>query len=112
MLDYISVEVGALGTNCYVVYDKETLDGIVVDPGGETEEIQEAIEEYDLNIIATVNTHGHSDHIWGNGELGYPVWIHKFDEECLNDPMKNLSIIGGINVSSPPADRLLIEGDI
>lgn len=111
--------VGLLGTNCYLVACEKTLNAMVIDPGfrgGEGEKILEEIDRQDLRIKFIVNTHGHMDHISGNGMLkqatGAEILIHKNDASMLVDPRKNLSRMLGLTVISPPADRLLSEGDI
>jgi hydroxyacylglutathione hydrolase len=63
-----------------------------------------------------VNTHGHPDHTAGNGLLkdatGAPIVIHELDAPKLTDSSKNLSLLFGLRVTSPPADQTLKEGDI
>ena len=61
-------------------------------------------------------THGHVDHIAGNRDLRrvwpeLPILIGTGDAVMLTDPRANLSALGGEAVTSPPADRLLVEGD-
>jgi glyoxylase-like metal-dependent hydrolase (beta-lactamase superfamily II) len=64
-----------------------------------------------------LNTHGHVDHIAGNAALkrafpDAPLLIGAGDAAMLTDPMLNLSGLSGVAVTSPPADRLLVEGDV
>jgi len=63
-----------------------------------------------------VNTHGHVDHIAGNTAVKarWPqirLAIHADDAAKLTSPIRNLSLLMGMNVKSPPADVLLKEGD-
>lgn len=58
--------VGFIQENCYIVYDENTKDAIVIDPGADGEDIAEALEG--LNFIAIIATHGHIDHV---GQVGY-----------------------------------------
>lgn len=86
-------QLGVYGANCYIVSkNKETL---IVDPGGDADEIIEYIENKDLNPIAIILTHGHGDHIGGVEELkekyGIKVYVNDKDEELLLDGEKNLS---------------------
>ena len=110
------IVVGELMVNSYIVAWKETLDAVVIDPGGEAERILDRIQELNLNINAIINTHGHGDHIGGNGEmveaLGKPLMIGRYDAVMLTDSMKNMSAPFGMPATSPPADKLLDEGDV
>ena len=62
-----------------------------------------------------INTHGHIDHIGANARLkqltGAQILIGRQDAEHLLDAGKNLSQFLEQPVTSPPADRLLSEGD-
>jgi len=108
--------VGELMVNAYIVAWKETLDAVIIDPGDEAERILDRIQELNLNINAIINTHGHGDHIGGNGEmvetLKVPLMIGRYDAEMLTDSMKNMSAPFGMPATSPPADKLLDEGDV
>ena len=97
--------VGMLGTNCYVVGDKDSGEAVVIDPGfdskSEAQHILDEIERNGLQIKYIINTHGHPDHNGGNQILKNhshaPILIHEADASMLN---------------GPPADRRLREGDI
>ena len=108
--------VGELMVNCYIVGWRPTKEAVIFDPGGEVERILKQVGSMGLIITDIVNTHGHGDHIWGNGEIievtGKPLMIGRNDAEMLTDPFKNRSAYFGFSISSPPADRLLDEGDI
>ena len=54
--------VGELQENCFILFD-ENKDAFVVDPGGSSENIIEAIDKNELNIKYILLTHGHFDHV-------------------------------------------------
>lgn len=114
-MEVYRLEVMPLGTNCYLAYDENTKDGIVVDPGGSAKDIGEAIDRLGLHIVAVINTHGHWDHIGANDAVktktGAPVYIHEADAEFLTNPAYNISSMMGYSSSVAPADGLLHEGD-
>jgi len=64
-----TVHVGITQTNCYLVGCEETLEGVVIDPGGDPERILQAIEESELTIRYVLNTHCHFDHMGANAEI-------------------------------------------
>ncbi|MDH4223651.1 MAG: MBL fold metallo-hydrolase [candidate division Zixibacteria bacterium] len=107
--------VGELETNCYILGDDETLEGMVIDPGGEIDLIEKAIKQSNLRIKYIVLTHGHGDHIAVLAELksktGAQILIHHLDAEMLSEPEKNLSAFSYNPVFAPKGDRLLEDRD-
>lgn len=114
----VSLTVGPIMENCYIIYDEQSLEGIIVDPGDEAGRILETVHNLNLTIKYIVNTHGHADHIGANKELGEKLQaklaIHADDAAMLTDPQLNLSVAGymGRIITSQPADILLHEKDI
>jgi len=107
--------VGDLMVNCYLVMWKATREAVIIDPGDEPEQIIDFSTKHQAKITAIINTHGHGDHIGGNSRLKTttqaPILIGAKDAPMLTDALKNLSRPFGFDVLSPPADRLLNEGD-
>ena len=56
---------GAYQTNVYLVYDEETKDSFIVDPGYEFNKIYEDIDKLGLHPMYIILTHGHGDHTGG-----------------------------------------------
>jgi hydroxyacylglutathione hydrolase len=112
-MNYQRFELGELGTNCYLVWSGNEVG--VIDPGGMTGEVVMVIESKGLELKWIVNTHGHGDHIFGNGELKEryqaPLFIHEADRAMLISPELNLSVFLGYGFTSPDADRSLREGE-
>ncbi|MEJ5261352.1 MAG: MBL fold metallo-hydrolase [Ignavibacterium sp.] len=69
MLRIKSFEFNPFNENTYVVWDDETKQAAVIDPGCyddfEQEEIKSFIEQEKLNLVLLLNTHCHIDHILG-----------------------------------------------
>ncbi|NQT23282.1 MAG: MBL fold metallo-hydrolase [Candidatus Omnitrophica bacterium] len=111
MLKIETFTVGPIETNCYLDYDSKTKEGLLIDPGAYENQISDFIKKENITVKFTVNTHGHYDHIGGNKKFGYPVFIHEGDAECLVNPIRCLSFLGGVSRPNMSAQRLLKEGD-
>lgn len=104
--------VGPLYTNCYLVHDKTSKEGLLIDPGAYVPEISEYIERHRLKILYTLNTHGHPDHTMADARFGFPVMIHKLDEPYLREPHIDLSYYGGDTSGAIKVKKRLADGDI
>jgi glyoxylase-like metal-dependent hydrolase (beta-lactamase superfamily II) len=103
--------------NTYVVWRSGAHEAVVFDPGLEPEAILDCLREEGLTVSAVLNTHGHADHIAGNGALKgafpeAPLVIGAGDAPLLRDPEANLSALFDLPLTSPPADRTVAEGDV
>lgn len=114
----ISLTVGFLYTNCYIVACERTREALIIDPGFTGDEMHRILSEIrksELCIKYIVNTHGHVDHISGNFNIkratGAILAAHSKDADMLTDPAKNLSTMLGLNVVSPLPDLILQGGE-
>lgn len=103
--------VGPMAVECYLVADLLSKEACLIDPGAEPEKLEKALKKEELSLRYIINTHGHGDHIAANGYFGVPVYIHRLDAGFLTDPKLNLSRHFFFDVVSPPAGRLLEDGD-
>ncbi|MCE5284920.1 MAG: MBL fold metallo-hydrolase [Pelosinus sp.] len=114
-MQIITLQVGPIGTNCYIVYSEHTRQAAVIDPGGNAEDILAELKEQQLTVLAIINTHGHADHIMANTKLREvtqaPLYIHSADAPMLLSARLNLSQFLGMEFTCEPADQLLSEGD-
>lgn len=63
MLNYETLVLGELATNCYLVWDEKTKVGVVVDPADSGELIAEEVDRRGIEIKFVLATHGHFDHV-------------------------------------------------
>lgn len=102
--------------NTYIVRREDRDDCVVIDPGLEPGKIFRYLDDAGLEPAALLITHGHADHIGGNAAMkehwpDCPLVIGALDEPKLSDAWLNLSANFGVELISPPADRLVREGD-
>ncbi len=108
------VVVGPLGVNCFVLGCEATGQGVVVDPGGDVEQILTAIRKRGLSVVSIINTHGHFDHVGGNRQLkaatAAELLIHPADEPMLTRVASVAGMYGLQAENSPAPDRQLEDG--
>lgn len=116
MLEIKKVIVGIASTNCYLAYNSETKEAVVIDPGGEAQKIVDVCEKQGLCVKMILLTHGHFDHIMAVGELKArwkaPVWAWEKENRVLSDDSLNLSDRFESGRVSLQADRWLKDGDV
>lgn len=103
--------------NCTILFDTESKEGVVVDPGGEVERIIEAIEQNGLKIGAIWLTHGHIDHAGGAMDLKDALGVdiigpHEGDRQMLLNLESQAQMFGLADpVRNCTPDRFLAEGE-
>ena len=105
------IAVGELQANCYVLFDPQRSDAVVIDPGAEEPAIRMALSG--RSIAAILLTHGHYDHIGAVAALradGAPVYIHAGDAPMLTNPLYSLAAMFSGKDSQGEADALLKDG--
>ena len=78
------MQVGPIGTNCYILEDDTTGKAAVIDPGDEAGRILQVIKDDGMDVKYILLTHGHYDHTTAVPELHQAlpqaeIYIHKAD---------------------------------
>lgn len=108
-----NIILGAVGTNCLLVMNKETKEMLIIDPGDDPPAINNAVTRFGGNPVAILLTHGHYDHIMAVEALrdlfDTPVYAHRAEQEILKSLSLNMSgsWMKGYTTS---ADHLLADG--
>ena len=110
-----NIVVGPLQVNCFIAYDEDNLEALVVDPGDEAEKIIRLIEARRLKVSSIVCTHAHFDHIGAVRRLkentGAPVIIQKGDFEIYMRAGEQ-AVLWGFHIEQPPEpDVYVVDGD-
>jgi glyoxylase-like metal-dependent hydrolase (beta-lactamase superfamily II) len=113
---YQTVPVTPFQQNCSIVWCDETMEGAVVDPGGELPRLVATAQKLGVTLKQILLTHAHIDHAGGTGtlarELGLPiVGPHEADQFWIDGLPQQSAMFG-----FPPAEtftptRWLHDGD-
>jgi len=115
-LKIVQMPTGELEANCYLVWEDGSTEAVVIDPGGDEDEISAALEKNGLTPAAFLVTHCHCDHIGALGPLKeqYPqavVVVPEPEAAWLQRPTLNLSYFFGHSVTAPGHDRTVADGE-
>lgn len=106
---------GPIQTNCYLIYDDQTRETIVIDPADNAGRIQSVVEENGLKPVVIFLTHGHFDHIGAVSALkqlySIPVCCYEQEEDVMENPERNVSLMFG-NPLSLKADKTVADREI
>lgn len=102
--------------NCTILFDDETMHGVVVDPGGDVAQILAAIKDNGITVEAIWITHGHIDHAGGAEELKQALGVeiigsHEADAPLLSGIEKQAETYGLSGVRNCTPDRFVNEGE-
>ena len=115
-METILVPGGGYASNCYMIFDRLSGEGAVIDPSSDYDAVMSAAGRVDVAVTKILLTHGHFDHILNLRPLrettGAPVYVHADDAACLTDARRSefLSFLGK-NITFSPAEMLLHDGD-
>ncbi len=101
--------------NCVLIWDEATKHGVVVDPGGDAERIQEAIQQAGVQVQRILLTHGHLDHAGAASELAQALGVpiegpHRADAFLL-DGLPEQGAKYGMACQAVTPDRWLEDGE-
>lgn len=117
MIQQLPIEVSAFIQNCRLIWDRDSRNAFVLDPGGDPDKIIQKVEELGLKIVKVLLTHGHLDHIAYADKLRqhYDVQIlgcHRADKFfflSLPDQMRRYGLYPIVEAFEP--DCWMNEGD-
>ena len=121
MLQFESFVFNPFAENTYVIYDDNSKECVIIDPGcgtpAEENQLFGFIDSHRLKPMLAINTHGHIDHILGNGavkkryginEAAHPNVKNDFLRSRQQTAMFGLPLMGDCDLP----DRDLEDGEV
>lgn len=103
-------------TNCYIIFDEESKETMVIDAAGEVDKIIEMLDILKANLKYIYITHCHGDHIGGVRELQDKkqgkVLVHRLDAPGLSDQDISLTGYMGVNPIVLSVDSIVDDEDL
>lgn len=105
-----NIQVGQIGTNCYLFGDEASKLCAIVDPGDEARRIAQMVKDSGLDLRYILITHGHFDHVLATSDLLalYPeaqVYIHETELNSTRIPNNYMQMMPCNNLHT------YVEGD-
>ena len=115
-LKILIVPVTPFQQNCSVLFDDDTKQGAVVDPGGDIERIEDAIKQSGVKIEKILLTHGHIDHAGGAADLAAKLNVKVIgpaiaDKPILDNIPNRAAMFNMLGAKSVTPDQWLKDGD-
>ncbi|CAQ84857.1 MULTISPECIES: MBL fold metallo-hydrolase [Photorhabdus] len=115
-MKYQIIPVTAFMQNCTLIWNEETNEAAIVDPGGEAAKLIAEIENRGLKLTQILLTHGHFDHVGATAEVAkhfnVPVYGPQQEDAFWIEGLQAQSRMFGIEeCPSFEPDRWLNEGD-
>jgi len=110
------ITVTPLQQNCSLLWCERSLEGVVVDPGGDLADILAAVDEQGVRLVKILLTHAHVDHVGGTAELArrlqLPIVGPQRDDQFWIDLLpRQCELFGLPPVSTFTPDQWLEDGD-
>lgn len=119
MIEIKSFTFNPFAENTYVLYDNDSKEALIIDPGCYEPEEQQTLNAYiksqGLNITKLLNTHAHIDHVLGNAWVketyGVNLYLHPQDEPTLRAVETYAPAYGFARYAPSSPDASLKEGE-
>lgn len=110
-----TLAVGPLAVNCFIIGSKKDNKAVVIDAGGDHEEILKLLKKHDLTLQFLINTHAHFDHVGGVRLLqdltGAKFLLHQEDIPLLNHLNEQTAVFGLPSIAIPKIDKSLVDNE-
>lgn len=116
MLRYLTCPVTAFAQNCSLLWEEESKDAVVIDPGGDLDELLAQVQALGLTLREVWLTHAHIDHAGGAGELAQRLSLpivgpHRGDQFWIDALPQQSEMFGFPPAQAFAPTRWLEDGD-
>jgi glyoxylase-like metal-dependent hydrolase (beta-lactamase superfamily II) len=116
VLTYLTVPVTPFQQNCSLVWDQDTKQAAVIDPGGDLDHLLAQVDELGLKLEQIWLTHAHIDHAGGTGELAQRLNVpiigpHPGDQFWIDGLPQQSVMFGFPQAQTFKPTRWLHDGD-
>ena len=114
-LNIRTLVLGQVSTNCYLVWNTETKEGIVIDPADNADYIVQIVQKEQVTLKGVYLTHAHFDHMLAASSVAatyrIPVYCLAQEKEVAESTRLNLSDYFGCTYALIP-DCVLQDGEV
>jgi hydroxyacylglutathione hydrolase len=111
-MKFETVVVGPLAVNTYILYDEESKDCVIIDPGDEPEKIIAKIESLNLKPREMWLSHAHFDHLGALSELKKKydsnIFLHSDDYFLYKGAVEHAGMFS-LQIDAPPPEPMFFN---
>jgi len=111
-MKFETVVVGPLAVNTYTLYDEESKDCVIIDPGDEPEKIIAKIESLNLKPREMWLSHAHFDHLGALSELKKKydsnIFLHSDDYFLYKGAVEHAGMFS-LQIDAPPPEPMFFN---
>lgn len=104
MLNLKTFVTGPLATNVYLLWEPQSREAALIDPGMDAQEVGQVAESLGLRPEFIFNTHCHFDHAWLNAYYT-KLWEARLVYHKLDEPVLEGSPAAALDYGFPPMER-------
>ena len=115
-MKFYTIPAGPFEVNTYIVFNDETKEGFLIDPGGQEKKIEKIIRDENIDLRFILNTHCHIDHVsmdnYFKGKYSIDIIAAKEEEQILKNLEEQAEYLGFEYTGDVVIDRYLKDGEV